>query len=242
MNVELYLTPAPFVEANLENKVVVVIDVLRSSTSICAALMAGAKGVIPTDGPGEAGELRSKLGGENTVLAGERDGIRIDNFELGNSPSEFTKESVDGKFVIMTTTNGTAMFKKTAKSSAVLAGGLVNASKIAEKMAASEKDMIIACSGREGNFSIEDTLCGGLLIDLLSSKYKVEHKLNDAAMIAFQLYQKNVSNLRETIEKGEHAQFLTSLGYQQDVSMATLIDSMPVRPVLKDGRLIRDDT
>jgi 2-phosphosulfolactate phosphatase len=241
MNIELYLTPAPFVDAKLENKAVVVIDVLRASTSICAALMAGAKGIIPTEGPGEAGELRSKIGSDNTVLAGERDGVKIDSFDLGNSPAEFTKETVDDKFVIMTTTNGTGMFKKAAKSALVMSCALVNATKIAEKIAESKLDLIVACSGREGNFSIEDTLCGGLLIDLLISKYNIEHKFNDAAMIALQLYQNNVSNLRETIEKGEHAQFLATLGFQQDVSLATLIDSMPVRPILKDGRLIRDD-
>jgi 2-phosphosulfolactate phosphatase len=242
MNVELYLTSAPFAEAKLENKTVVVVDVLRASTSICAALIAGAKGVIPTEGPGEAGELHSKLGTDNTILAGERDGIRIDNFDLGNSPAEFTQEVVADKFVLMTTTNGTGLFKRAAKSSMVMAGGLVNASKIAEKISSLEKDLIIACSGRQGNFSIEDTLCGGLLIDLLVSKYQFELKLNDAAMIAVQLYHNNVSSLRDTIEKGEHAQFLISLGFKQDVSMSTLIDSMPVRPILKDGRLIRDDS
>ncbi len=241
MNIELYLTAVPFSEANLENKAVVVVDVLRSSTSVCAALLAGAKGVIPTDGPGEAGEMRSRLGGDNTVLAGERNGVRIDNFDLGNSPSEFTEEAVGGKFVIMTTTNGTGIFKKTAKAELVLSGGLVNASKVVEKIAQSDQDLVIACSGQQGNFSIEDTLCGGLLIDLLASKYQKAKKMNDAATIALQLYQNNVSILRETIEKGEHGQYLASLGFKNDVSTATLIDSMPVRPVLRDGRLIKDD-
>lgn len=241
MNIELYLTAVPFDDADIEDKTVVVIDVLRSSTSICAALLAGAKGVIPTVGPGEAGEMRSKLGADTTVLAGERNGIRIDNFELGNSPAEFTENSVGGKFVIMTTTNGTGIFKKAAKAELVLSGGLVNASKVAEKVANSDKNLVIACSGHQGNFSIEDTLCGGLLIDLLTSKYQKAQKMNDAAIIALQLYQNNVSNLRDTIEKGEHAQFLTSIGFKNDVSMATLIDSMPVRPVLRDGRLFRDE-
>jgi len=215
--------------------------VLRSSTSICAALIAGAKGVIPTDGPGEAGEMRSKLGGDITVLAGERNGVRIENFELGNSPSEFTEASVGGKFVIMTTTNGTGIFKKTAKAELVLSGGLVNATKVVEKLAQSDKNVVIACSGSQGNFAIEDTLCGGVLIDLLSSKSQKAEKMNDAAIIALQLYQNNVSNLRGTIEKGEHGQYLASLGFKNDVSMATLIDSMPVRPILKDGRLIKDE-
>ena len=241
MDIELYLTAVPFTEANLENKTVVVVDVLRSSTSVCAALLAGAKGVIPTDGPGEAGEMRARLGGDNTVLAGERDGVRIDNFDLGNSPSEFTEDTVGGKFVIMTTTNGTNIFKKTAKAELVLSGGLDNASKVVEKIAQSDKDLVIACSGQQGNFSIEDTLCGGLLIDLLTSKYQKLQKMNDAATIALQLYQNNVSILRETIEKGEHGQYLASLGFKNDVSTATLIDSMPVRPILKDGRLIKDD-
>lgn len=241
MNIELYLTAVPFNDANLEDKTVIVVDVLRSSTSVCAALMAGAKGVIPTEGPGEAGEMRSKLGGDITVLAGERNGVRIDNFELGNSPSEFTESTVGGKFVIMTTTNGIGMFKKTGKADLVLSGGLVNASKIVEKVAQTEKNVVIACSGSQGNFSIEDTLCGGLLIDLLDSKFKKVEKMNDAATIALQLYQNNVSNLRETIEKGEHAQYLVSLGFKNDVSLATLIDSMPVRPILKDGRLIKDE-
>ncbi len=241
MNIELYLTAVPFTEANIEDKTVVVIDVLRSSTSVCAALLAGARGVIPTDGPGEAGEMRLKLGADNTILAGERNGVRIDNFELGNSPSEFTEESVGGKFVIMTTTNGTSIFKKTAKAELVLSGGLVNASKVVEKIAQSDKDLVIACSGQQGNFSIEDTLCGGLLIDLLTTQYQKTQKMNDAATIALQLYQNNVNNLRETIEKGEHGQYLASIGFKNDVSTATLIDSMPVRPVLKDGRLIKDD-
>jgi 2-phosphosulfolactate phosphatase len=241
MNIELYLTALPFNEANLENKTVVVVDVLRSSTSVCAALIAGAKGIIPTEGPGEAGEMRMKLGADNTVLAGERNGVRIENFELGNSPSEFTEKAVSGKFVIMTTTNGISMFKKTGKAELVFSGGLVNASKVVEKVAQADKDLVIACSGSQGNFSIEDTLCGGLLIDLLNSKYQRARKMNDAAIIAHQLYENNVSNLRETIEKGEHAQYLATLGFRNDVSTATLIDSMPVRPVLRDGRLIRDE-
>ncbi len=242
MNIELYLTPLPFAEASLEEKTVVVIDVLRFTTSTCAALMAGAKGVIPTAESGEAAELRATLGRDITVLAGERDGVRIEDFDLGNSPAEFTKETVGGKFVVMTTTNGTAMFKKTAKAWQVLAGGLVNASKIVEKITENGRDLVIACSGRQGNFSIEDTLCGGLMIERIFSNGAGEHKLNDAASMAWQLYQNNSDTLYETIEKGEHARFLVSIGFKEDIVTAATVDSMPVRPVLNDGRLIIDET
>ncbi len=241
MNIELYLTALPFADANLEGKTVVVIDVLRFSTSVCAALMAGAKGVIPTGESGEAAELRAKLGSDTTVLAGERRGVRIDDFDLGNSPAEFTESSVGGKFVVMTTTNGSAMFKKTSKASLVLTGGLVNASKIVEKLKKDSKDLVIACSGHKGNFSIEDTLCGGLLIGRLFSNGNSGHRLNDAASMALQLYQNNSDSLYETIEKGEHARFLSGIGFKDDIYSATEIDSMPIRPVLNDGRLIADE-
>ena len=92
MKIELYLTPISLTKANLADKAVVVIDVLRCCTSISAALANGARGVIPTDGPGQAGEMWSKLGADLAILAGERDCNKIDNFQLGNSPSEFVND------------------------------------------------------------------------------------------------------------------------------------------------------
>ena len=240
MNVEVYLTPLPFVKAQMDNKSVVVIDVLRSSTSICAALAAGAKGVIPTDGPGEAGEMRMKIGAESTVLAGERKGVKIDNFHLGNSPAEFTEQSVGGKFVIMTTTNGTGIFERTHGTSPVLACGLVNISQVAAKLATVDQDLIIVCSGREGGFSIEDTLCAGMLISLLRSRHDIDVRLNDAASLARLLYQSNENNLTSAIATGEHGRFLDSIGFGEDVITAGKVDSIPVLPVLKDGRLVRE--
>ena len=240
MNVELYLTPTPFGRAKVENKTVVVIDVLRSSTSICAALNSGAKGVIPTDGPGEAGDMWTKIGSDNAVLAGERNGIKIENFQLGNSPAEFTPQTVKDKFVILTTTNGTAIFAKTSNASHVLSGALVNISTVAEKVAGSGSELVIACSGREGHFSIEDTICGGMLIHLLREKYSFEISLNDAGSLALLLYQTNKTRLLETIVQGEHGRYLNSIGFGRDVTMAATVDSIPILPILKDGRLVSD--
>ncbi len=240
MNIEVYLTPLPFVKAQMENKSVVVIDVLRSSTSICAALAAGAKGVIPTDGPGEAGEMRLKIGAESTVLAGERKGVKIENFHLGNSPAEFTEETVGGKFVIMTTTNGTGVFERTHGTSPVLSCGLVNITAVAAKIAEVDKDLIIVCSGRDGGFSIEDTLCAGMLISLLARRHGAMVNPNDAASLALLLYQNNENDLTGAIAKGEHGRFLDSIGFGDDVITASTIDSIPVLPILRDGRLVQD--
>ncbi len=241
MDVDLFLTPVTLAKANLENKTVVVIDVLRSSTSICAALMNGARGVIPTEGPGEAGEMRMKIGSDMAVLAGERNGVKLDSFTFGNSPSEFTREAVSGKYLVMTTTNGTGIFSKAFQAGPVLSCALVNISKVAERVAREDRDVVVVCSGQEGSFTIEDTICGGMLIHLLGTSYKKKMTINDAGSLALLLYRSNKNALKQTIQQGEHARFLASIGFGGDVETAAEVDTMPVLPVLKEGRLVIDE-
>jgi 2-phosphosulfolactate phosphatase len=241
MKIDLYLTPVPFGKATVEGKTVVVIDVLRSSTSICAALTSGAKGVIPTPGPGEAGEMWSKIGSDMAVLAGERNGVRIENFQLGNSPAEFTEETVGGKFVVMTTTNGTAQFARTYNASPVLSAALVNISGVAERVASEDNDVVIACAGRENHFSIEDTICGGMLVHLLQERYGKVIEQNDASSLALLLYRTNADRIPQAIRESEHGRFLASIGFAEDVDTASAVDSMNVLPVLRDGRLVLED-
>ncbi len=238
MNIDLYLTPMPLSRANLENKAVAIVDVLRFCTSTCAALMVGAKGVIPTAGPGEAVEMWTKLGGDVAVLAGERGGLKIENFALGNSPAEFTEESVGGRFIVMTTTNGTGVFGKTYNAGLVVCCALVNVSRVATSLAETDRNLAIVCSGQEGGFSIEDTICGGMLIHLLTAKHKREVNLNDAGSLALLLYQNNWTAIKETIQRGEHGRRLAMLGFAGDVEIAAGIDTMPVLPVLREGRLV----
>ena len=239
MNIQLLLTPYPLDRADLEGKIVVVIDVLRSSTTICASLLAGARGVIPVAEPGEAGELRAKLGPETSVLAGERQGVKIESFQFGNSPTEFTPETVAGKNVILCTTNGTRVFGMTTGAGQVYSGALTNVSSVADAIMAESKDTIIVCSGREGGFSIEDTLCGGLLIDQLAGQQHCIVTLNDAGSMARLLYRERKDSLPEAIAQGEHGRFLASIGLGGDVRLCSQVDAMPVLPVLKDGRLVR---
>lgn len=238
MKVDLFLTPQPFGKSVTEDKTIVIIDVLRSSTSICQALTVGAKAVIPTNGRGEAGDMWRKIGVETTLLAGEQNGEKIENFQLGNSPFEFVEEVVRDKFIIMSTSNGTPVFNHTKNAALVVSCGLVNISKIADTIAAKDKNIIIVCSGKEGQFSIEDTICGGLLIDKLLEKNISDLSINDAGRLAHLLYKTNNHQLEKTILEGEHGQFLNSIGFDRDVSYASRIDSLPVVPILKDGQLV----
>jgi 2-phosphosulfolactate phosphatase len=241
MDIRLYLTPLPFTGAAVEDKTAVVIDVLRCTTCVSAALMAGARGVIPTPGPGEAVDMWTRIGADLAVLAGERNGVKIENFQLGNSPSEFTAETVSDKLIVMTTTNGTAAFVKATGAALTLSCSLTNISRVADRIADEGRDLVIACAGRDGQFSIEDTICGGMLIHLLATQKKIKSTLNDAGSLALLLYRSNKSALKQTIAQGEHARFLKRLGFEGDIAIAAAADSMPVLPVLKDGRLVPAD-
>lgn len=241
MNIKLFLTPAPFPETGLGDRTAIVIDVLRCTTSVCAALKAGARGVIPVLGPGEAVEMWTKVGQDMAVLAGEREGVRIENFQLGNSPFEFTEESVGGRLVIMTTTNGTAAFLEARKAALILSCALVNVSLVAERAASEERDVAIVCAGREGGFSIEDTLCGGMIIDLLKTRHGLEVVLNDAGSLALLLYRSSKTSIKQSIAQGEHGRFLAKIGFAEDVAAAANVDSIPILPVLRDGRLTLDN-
>lgn len=241
MNLELLLTPFPLDKADLQNKTVVVVDILRSSTTVCAALIAGARGVIPTTGPGESGDLWTRLGPENAVLAGERQGVKIESFQYGNSPAEFTPETVGGRNVILCTTNGTGIFGRTGGAGRVVSGALVNISSLTAEVAAWGNDVVVVCAGREGGFSIEDTLCGGMLIDRLNITSGEHVTLNDAGSLARLLYDEMGSSMRQAVAQGEHGRFLASIDLERDIDICTEIDSMPIVPVLKDGRLVRLD-
>jgi 2-phosphosulfolactate phosphatase len=240
MDVQLYLTPIPLTQIEISSKTVVVIDVLRCTTCISAALMAGARGVIPTLGPGEAVEMWTKIGPDISILAGERKGIKIENFQLGNSPLEFTADAVGGKHVVMTTSNGTAAFLQTTNAALSLSCSLTNISKVVDRVATEGKDLIISCAGRSGQFSIEDTICGGMILHLLSTDKKLKLTINDAGSLALLLYRSNKNALRQTIAQGEHGKYLCQIGFAEDVTVAAVTDSMPVLPILRKGQLVSE--
>lgn len=232
------MVPGPVNEERLSKKTLVLIDVLRASTTICRSLSCGAKAVIPVKKPGEAAEMRYKIGVEDTVLGGERKGIKIENFTLGNSPLEYNEDAVSGKIVILTTSNGTQLYSRARHSKLVITCALVNISTVAARLAQTSDDVAILCAGEEGDFSIEDSLCGGMIIHKLRTEFNLELELNDAAALALLLYQNNSNCLAGAIADGEHGRHLAEIGFADDVSFASQIDSIPVLPVLKDRRII----
>ncbi len=237
MHADLFMVPGPVKEKGLAGKTLVMIDVLRASTTICYALNAGAKSIIPVSEPGEATEMRAKIGVENSLICGERDGIKIEDFDLGNSPLEYTRETVGDKNIVLTTSNGTRTYGKAKNSGVIITGAIVNISAVASRVAKEQNDLAILCAGHMEHFSIEDTICGGMLIHKLLTDEKLTLELNDAASLALLLYRSNSRALKETIAQGEHGRYLGKIGFGEDVALAADADSIPVLPILKDSRI-----
>ncbi len=238
MRIDLYFLPGMAGEIHIAEKTLVLIDVLRASTSICQALHAGAAAVIPIEESGEAAQLREHLGQKNALLAGERQGFKIDGFDLGNSPFEFTPDAVKGKIIVMTTTNGTRLYARATKSPLAITGAFVNITAVADRVFSEERDLVILCAGTEGDFSPEDTLCGGMLTDLLRQRFETSPVCNDAAELAHLFYDHNRNRLADAVAGGGHGRRLTEYGLGEDVGFAVQINTIPVVPILSNHRII----
>src|SRR5687768_8753850 len=162
MRLDVYLTPGEVVPGEMVQRTVVVLDVLRATTTIAQALANGARSIYPVSSIEEALRLANTFGRDEVLLCGERKCLPIEGFDLGNSPTEFTRERVAGKTLVMTTTNGTAAFALIGGASRVLIGSLLNISAVVDDLARTGADPVILCAGRERHFALEDATAAGL--------------------------------------------------------------------------------
>src|SRR5213592_3037750 len=158
MKIDVYFTPLGLGAGDLGGRGIVVIDVLRATTTIVTALANGAKAVIPAATSEEAVRLASHLEKDGVLLAGERRSVKIDGFALGNSPREMTPAAVAGKTIVLATTNGTPALVAAQGGEPVLAGAL---GEQARQLLAARGDLVVICAGREKQFAIEDAYTAG---------------------------------------------------------------------------------
>jgi len=165
--IHIHLLPSHVRPEELDGAAVVVIDVLRASTTICHALAAGAECVIPVATVEQSLEIRAKIGSAKAILGGERGGVKIEGFDLANSPGEYTPATVGGKTVIFTTTNGTQAMERCRAARRILIGAFANQSAVA--VALREEPVVhLLCAGTQGRVTREDTLFAGALASLLT--------------------------------------------------------------------------
>lgn len=178
MKIRTFFSAVEAEETEMPGSLAVVVDVIRATSTMVEALANGARAIYPTVSTEEAINLANSLGRDDTLLCGERRGLKVDGFDLGNSPREYGREQVDGKRLVMSTTNGTRAFLATQGAERVLAGSLLNLGALVEGIReAAPTDLVLICAGKEGHFSLDDAACAGLLLQGL-----VEGDWNDSSL------------------------------------------------------------
>lgn len=237
MKVKLYFSPQPLTEAKIRGKVAIVVDVLRASTTICTAIQNGCREIIPVATVGDAAAMRANLDRDSVLVCGEREGLKIEGFDLGNSPAEYSEQVVRNKILVFASTNGSRAILKCAASSLTLVCGFVNLSVIVDTVKKFDRDVAIVCAGKQGNFSLEDTFCGGAVIDrmLAGDRYDIS---NDAAQVAHMLYKNQSESIEAVLNQADHARYLIGLGFGGDIITAATVDSIGVVPVLSGNKIV----
>ena len=238
MDLHVALTPSALDPDALGGRAVLVIDVLRASTTIVTALANGARAVIPVADKGEAGRLAASLDRDVSLLGGERDGVRLPGFAAGNSPLEYTEAAVAGKTVVLTTTNGTAALVGARAAARLSVGAFVNADAAARWLRRALDDGLgatVVCAGWRGRVALEDALCAGLLVDRVAGGAT---GLGDGAQIAHGLYRGARGDLARALLSADHAARLVRLGAGDDVAACARLDATDGVPVYRDNRLV----
>ncbi len=233
MVVNVFPTLSSIPDEAINNKTVIVVDVLRATTTITAALAAGCLEVIPVLTQEEAIAMRERLEDERLLLGGERNSLKISGFNLGNSPLEYTPEVVAGKRIIITTTNGTRAISRAVNGSQLLLGAIINATAVARLAAGVGNDIAIICAGTRDYFALEDFLAAGLIIDQL--KNYTSFASGDGAQVAWDYYNVNRYQLNKVLKAGFHGRQLIELGFEADIDYCAKVDQVDIVPVYKGG-------
>jgi 2-phosphosulfolactate phosphatase len=223
----------------LHGRVVAVIDVLRASTTIATALAHGARAVIPFE-DSEGAVARSKqLERGAFLLAGERRMAKMEGFDLGNSPLEYSAEAVEGQTILLATTNGTGALLGIQGARDVVVASYVNLSGVSSMLRAALRggaDITILCAGQERQFTLEDAACAGRYVHNISKRL-ADVELNDAALASALIDRKYGDNLKRLFETAAHGRALAAAGFEGDLAACADVDSYPVIPIYQD-RLI----
>ena len=234
--IELSLSPALYDWRIIKSHhTTVAVDVLRATTSICAALTAGAEEIVPLDSLTQLPAFAER----GYLRAAERGGRKVDNAECGNSPTEYLRMDLHGKRIAYSTTNGTVAILRGADADNTLVGCFANIDALAEYLLYNRQDLVILCSGWKNEISLEDTLFAGALCKKLMAdgQYQSQH---DAVAMSITMWDACKDDpLGYCLRNASHVQRLLGFGAEDDVRFAFRMNTCPVVPVYKNGRITR---
>lgn len=222
----------------LEDKLVILIDVLRATSTMVTALANGCQSIIPVLTPEEAVARRLTLPG--SLLGGERNALPIEGFDLGNSPFDYVPEKVGGKRIIMTTTNGTRALRDAVAAPVIWMASFLNMQSIISACLKQYEQnnkyqgIVVFCAGTEDRFDLPDTLCAGMFINSLGQNVE----LNDFGEAARMLYRCSEHQLVDRIRESVHGKKLISLGFERDLIYCSTPNILPVVPAFEEGEIV----
>jgi len=230
------LSPALVHLYDVSNSIVVIIDVLRATSTIATALYNGAKCVIPVDSVSRCIELGRQIEG---ITAGERDGKIAEGLENGNSPFEYPREVIEGKTLVLTTTNGTRLLHMALEKGAkeIITGSFSNLSAVCDHLVEMKRNVILGCSAWKDKVNMEDALFAGAVISIVRKHFDINC---DSSHIAEAMYEKGKKDLFAFIKKNNasHYNRLMKFGLEKDIRYCLAADQANVLPVYSEGKLI----
>lgn len=212
IEVSTCFSPALLPLFDFSESLVVIIDIFRATSTIAAALGNGAKEIIPVDNVQECIKLGREI--ENSITAGERNGQVVEGLQYGNSPSAYPGDFINGKTLVLTTTNGTRLLHKVKEAPEILSGSFLNLQATADYIKTQERDVLLACASWKDRFNLEDTLFAGALFELLGEDFMTSC---DSTLAATALYQTAKDDLFGFLKKGSHFHRLAKHGLEADL-------------------------
>ncbi|MDP4144541.1 MAG: 2-phosphosulfolactate phosphatase family protein [Bacillota bacterium] len=233
MNIDLIISTEHIDKEKIKGKTVIVVDMLRATSVIITAISNGCRAVIPVLTVEEAKSIVGKKA-DKFILGGERRAVRIEGFQCSNSPLEYTSEMVKDKTLVITTTNGTRAIKGCEEAENILIGAIINAKAVAKKALEYNNDIVIVNAGTYGEFSIDDFICSGYIIDCIKQLNQVE--LSDLAFTAHNIYINN-TDIKNYIKNARHYKVIENLGLHKDLEYCCKKDITDVAPEYRGGTI-----
>ncbi len=240
MRLDVVFTPAGLTSIEVQGRTVFVIDILRATTAMCAAIAHGARAIIPAASTEEALRLAQTIGSDDVLLAGEKNCVRIPGFHLGNSPLEMREPAVRGKTLVVTTTNGTRALLACQGAATVYPVAASNLSLAADRAAEAierDGDLLIVCAGRNGAFALDDAYCAGRLIAAAFGSRRPHRALNDAGLASLDLVRRYGDRWERPLTRSRGGRELIRLGFRDDVLDAARLDAYPVLTQFQERRV-----
>ena len=240
MKLDVVFTPTGLTAADIQGRTVFVIDILRATTVMCAALAHGAKALIPVASTEEALRLAQTIGSDDVLLAGERNCLRIPGFQLGNSPLEMREPAVRGKTLIVTTTNGTKALLACQGAAAVYprgGGEPVPRRGAHQRGHRARRRRADRVRGRSGAFALDDAYCAGRLIAAALDSRKPHRALNDAGLATLDLVRRYGDRWERPLSRSRGGRELIKVGLRDDILDASRLDAYPVLPHFHERRV-----